>query len=175
MMMSMLASGGLEPLTDNIRTANEDNPKGYFEFEQVKEIEKDSSWLDLAQGRAVKMISWLLKHLPDRYKYKIIFMRRNMDEVLASQKQMLIRRGQPADPVGDEKMAAMFQKHLAQIESWLKAQPNIEVAYVSYNEVLADPLPHIEAINSFLGGSLDVKAMAAVVDLTLYRQQQSGR
>ena len=175
MMMSMLAAGGLEPLTDNIRTANEDNPKGYFEFEKVKEIEKDSSWLELAQGRVVKMISWLLKHLPGRYNYKIIFMRRNMDEVLASQKQMLIRRGEPADQIGDEKMAAMFHKHLAQIEAWLKTQRNIQVVYVSYNEVLADPLPHIEAINVFLGGSLDVKAMAEVVDLTLYRQQRSGR
>ncbi|MFY9569870.1 MAG: sulfotransferase [Blastocatellia bacterium] len=174
MMMKMLAAGGLEPITDNIRAADEDNPKGYFEFEKVKEIEKDSLWLDDVRGRAVKMISALLKHLPSRYNYKIIFMRRNMNEVLASQRQMLVRRGEPADTVADAKMAVMFEKHLAQIDAWLKTQPNIEVEYVSYNEVLGDPLPHIERINRFLGGSLDLEAMATVVDRALYRQQRSS-
>ncbi|MFY9555151.1 MAG: sulfotransferase [Blastocatellia bacterium] len=174
MMMKMLAAGGLEPITDNIRAADEDNPKGYFEFDKVKEIEKDSLWLDDVRGRAVKMISALLKHLPSRYNYKIIFMRRNMNEVLASQRQMLVRRGEPADTVADAKMAVMFEKHLAQIDAWLKTQPNIEVEYVSYNEVLGDPLPHIERINRFLGGSLDLEAMATVVDRALYRQQRSS-
>lgn len=173
MMMKMLAAGGLEPLTDNIRTADEDNPKGYFEFERVKQIEKDKAWLEDARGRVVKLISALLKHLPPSYNYKVVFMRRAMPEILASQRQMLIRRGEPADSVPDEKMAAMFDKHVAQVEAWLSAQPNVEVLYVSYNEVMKDSRPHAERINAFLGGSLAVDEMVGVVDRALYRQQHS--
>lgn len=171
MMMKMLTAGGLEPLTDNIRVADEDNPKGYFEFERVKQIEHDKAWLEDAQGRVVKLISALLKHLPPSYSYKVIFMRRAMPEILASQRQMLIRRGERADAVPDDKMAAMFDKHVAQVEAWLVAQPNIEVLYVSYNEVIRDSRPHAERINSFLGGTLKVDEMVDVVDRALYRQQ----
>jgi hypothetical protein len=172
MMMKMLEAGGLEPLTDNIRAADEDNPKGYFEFERVKQIENDKAWLLEARGRVVKLISALLRHLPPSYKYKVIFMRRAMPEILASQRQMLIRRGEPADAVPDDKMAAMFEKHVAQVEAWLAAQPNIETIYVSYNEVIDDPRSHAQRINDFLGGSLNFDAMTVVADRTLYRQKQ---
>jgi len=173
MMMKMLASGGIEPLIDNLREADDDNPKGYFEFERVKQIEHDKAWLADARGRVVKLISALLKHLPSEHNYKIIFMRRAMSEILASQRQMLLRRGEPADAVPDEKMAGMFEKHVAQVESWLKAQPNIETIFVSYNEVMKDPRPHAERINCFLGGSLNVDAMTAVADRSLYRQKET--
>ncbi|HEY3139142.1 MAG TPA: sulfotransferase [Blastocatellia bacterium] len=171
MMMQMLAAGGLEPLTDNIRIADEDNPGGYFELERVKQLETDKAWLEQAKGRAVKLISALLKHLPQTHSYKVIFMRRAMQEILKSQRQMLIRRGEPTDNVPDEKMAAMFEKHLAQVESWLAAQTNIDTIYISYNEVMKDPGPNAERINQFLGGSLNVRAMAEVADRALYRQR----
>ncbi len=174
MMMKMLTAGGLELLTDNIRAADEDNPKGYFEFERVKQIENDKAWLEDARGRVVKLISALLKHLSPAYNYKVIFMRRAMPEILASQRQMLIRRGEPADAVPDDKMAAMFNKHVAQVESWLAAQPNIDVLYVSYNEVMKDSHPQAERINLFLGGSLKVEEMVDVVDSALYRQQHES-
>jgi hypothetical protein len=174
MMMKMLAAGGLEPLTDNIRAADEDNPKGYFEFERVKQIENDKAWLEDARNRVVKLISALLKHLPPSYRYKVIFMKRAMPEILASQRQMLIRRGEPTDKVPDDKMAAMFSKHVAQIEAWLADQPNIDVLYVNYNEILKDPRPHADRINTFLGGSLSVQEMISVVDRALYRQQHSA-
>jgi len=173
MMMKMLAAGGIEPLIDNLREADDDNPKGYFEFERVKQIEHDKAWLADARGRVVKLISALLKHLPSDYSYKIIFMRRAMSEILASQRQMLVRRGEPSDAVPDEKMAAMFEKHIAQVESWLAAQTNIETIFVSYNEVMKDPRPHAERINDFLGGTLRVDAMTAVADRSLYRQKQT--
>ena len=170
MMMSMLVAGGVPAMTDAIRTADEDNPKGYFELEKVKELSKDNRWLGDASGRAVKIISALLKHLPGDYRYKIIFMRRNMQEVLASQRQMLVRRGEPTDTVSDARMAEMFRKHLAEVEGWLARQPNVEVVYVNYNQMLDAPAPLITTINDFLGGRLDKGAMAAVVDKTLHRQ-----
>ena|SRR5438067_377541 len=171
MMMSMLVAGGILAMTDAIRTADEDNPKGYFELEKVKELAKDNRWLNDAGGRAVKIISALLKHLPSDYRYKIIFMRRNMQEILASQRQMLVRRGEATDTVSDERMAEMFRKHLLEVEGWLGKQPNVEVIYVDYNQMLDAPAHAIEAINNFLGGRLDTAAMTAVVDKTLHRQR----
>jgi hypothetical protein len=172
MMMKMLEAGGLEPLMDGIRSADADNPKGYYEFEAVKQLERDQSWLPEAQGRVVKVISALLKHLPPAYTYRVIFVRRKMAEILASQKQMLVRRGEPTDRVSDEQMAALFEKHLAQVEAWLAAQPNFEVLYVNHHDVIQSPRALAEQVNQFLDGSLDVERMAAVVDPTLYRQRR---
>ncbi len=172
MMMKMLEAGGIPPLTDKIRAADEDNPKGYYEFERVKKLDKgDTAWLPAARGKAVKVISALLKYLPGDYRYRIIFMRRRTEEILASQKQMLIRRGEPTDRVSDEELATYFAKHLAAVERWLAAQPNIEVLYVNYNRTLQAPLETAQEVNRFLGNRLDVQAMAAVVDPQLYRQK----
>jgi hypothetical protein len=172
LMMNMLQSGGMPLLVDGIRTPDRDNPKGYFEFERVKQIDDDQAWLAEAQGRAVKMIAELLRHLPASYKYKIIFMRRAMGEILASQREMLSRRGEPTDKVRDEDMARMFEGHLDKVQEWIAQQPNMDVLHISYNELLADPTPQAEAINRFLGGQLDVDSMVNAVDPTLYRQRQ---
>jgi len=172
LMMSMLEVGGLEVLTDEIRTPDEDNPKGYYEFEKVRQIEHDQAWLEDAKGRAVKMIAELLKYLPPGYTYKVIFMRRTMKEILASQKRMLLRRGEPTDRVSEEEMAAMFQRYLNRVEAWLADQPNIEVMYVSYNSLLDDPTGQVDNVNQFLGGALDVEQMIRVIEPSLYRQRR---
>lgn len=172
MMMRMLEAGGVPVLTDRIRTADDDNPEGYYEFERVKQIEEDKAWLPDAQGRVVKMIAALLKHLPPEYRYHVIFMRRNIEEVLASQREMLVRRGEPTDAVPDERMAELFGKHVAQVEAWLAEQPNFEILYVDYGEVLAEPLAQAERVSEFLDCALDIEKMAGVVDPALYRQRR---
>ena len=173
MMMQMLETGGLEILTDNIRTADQDNPKGYYEFEVVKKLAKDENkeWLNGAKGKVVKVISQLLKDLPQEHNYRVIFMHRKMEEILFSQKQMLIRRGAPTDSISNEELGKLFQKHLDQVESWLKKQPNFDVLYISYNEVLKDPEEFVARVNKFLGGHLDVDSMKSVVDKSLHRQR----
>jgi hypothetical protein len=173
MMMKMLEAGGLPPVSDHLRTADDDNPKGYFEFERVKKLpEGDYDWLPEARGKAVKVISALLEHLPKEYSYKVIFMNRQMGEILASQRQMLIRSNNPTDKVSDEQLAEMYRKHLAKIDAWLKRQPNLSVLYVDYNQLMADPRPHIEKIAAFLGEPLDIEKMAGIVDPSLYRQRK---
>ena len=175
MLMKMLEAGGIPPMTDNIRTADDDNPKGYYEFERVKALDKgDTAWLKDADGRVVKVISALLKYLPADYSYRIVFLRRNMPEILASQRKMLLRRGEDPDKVDDQQMTDLFNKHLKQVEGWLADQPNMEVLYVHYSEILADPQPEAEKINTFLGGQLDVQGMTAVVDPNLYRNRQKA-
>lgn len=172
MMMQILQAGGLQVLTDHEREADEDNPKGYYEFERVKALKDgDTTWTDKAQGKVVKVISALLEHLPPGYEYKIIFIQRNMEEILASQKQMLVRRGEPTDKVSDETMAELFRKHLSVVKAWLDTQPNMKLLYVRYDELLANPQPQLEAIARFLDQPLDLKAMLAVPDQKLYRQK----
>ena len=171
LMMSMLAAGGLQPLTDEIRQADDDNPKGYYEFERVKQLKQDVSWLPSAQGKSVKIISSLLMTLPAGHHYKIIFMRRNMQEILASQRQMLIRRGQPDDKISDAEMAALFERHLQQVERWLDQQNNMSVLYVDYAHLVQIPVEQVPAVNAFLGGWLDEQKMLTAVDPKLYRQR----
>ena len=172
MMMKMLEAGGIAPLTDEIREADSDNPKGYYEFERVKKLDKgDTAWLSGAQDKAVKVIATLLRHLPADHKYKVIFMRRSLEETLRSQKQMLVHRGESTDKISDEEMTTLFCKHLIQIEAWIDEQPYIEAMYVSYNDILQRPVQEAQRVNRFLGNHLDVERMAGVVDSNLYRQR----
>lgn len=171
MVMKMLEAGGMGILKDEIRKADEDNPAGYYEFEKVKELKKDASWLENAKGKSVKIISSLLEQLPEKYTYKIIFLHRNMEEILNSQRQMLIRRGEPTDEVSDEKMGKMFLKHLQKTEKRLNKQSNMDVLTVHYNEILKKPAKHSEIINRFLGNTLNTKNMTGVIDQTLYHQR----
>jgi len=172
MMMRMLEAGGKPVVTDNIRTADESNLKGYYEFERVKKLrEGDTQWLKDARGKAVKVISAHLEYLPADYQYRVIFMRRHMPEILASQRKMLKSRDEPDDQVSDEKLAELFQKHLVQVENWLSLQPNFEVIYVSYNDVLENPEVNIQRINEFLGGKMDTEKMLGVIEKNLYRNR----
>jgi len=174
MMMKMLEAGGIPVLTDHERVADEDNPKGYFEFERVKKLkEGDVDWLHKAKGKVVKVIAALLTHLPSDYEYDVIFMRRAMPEILASQKQMLIRRGENPDKVKDEDIAALFDKHLAQVIGWAKKQKNIRLIEVDYNVALKNPMPIIKQVNYFLGGELNTEGMVSEVDPKLYRQRKA--
>lgn len=173
MMMKVLEAGGMQIFTDNQRLADEDNPIGYYELEQVKALKDgDDAWIKDAPGKVVKVISSLLEYLPLAYKYKIIFMRREIAEILASQKQMLIRRGESSEG-DDQKMAEMFQEHLKRVRVWLANQPNMDVLYVDYNTLMADPSPEIESVAEFLGLTDHLDAMLAVPDKKLYRQKAS--
>ena len=171
MMMKVLQAGGLEVFTDNLRTADEDNPKGYYELEDVKALKDGKSdWMQDAPGKVVKVISSLLEYLPSEYKYKIVFMRREIAEVLASQKQMLIRRGESSEG-DDQKMAEIFQEHLKRVRVWLANQPNMDILYVDYNALMADPNPEVKAVAEFLSLTQNLDAMLAVPDKKLYRQK----
>lgn len=175
MMMQMLHRGGLPVLTDAVRSADEDNPRGYFELERVKQTKGDPSWLDDAHGKVVKLISRLLLDLPDpdpeRVRYKVVFMRRDLDEVLRSQKKMLERRGED-DTQSDEQVKELFVAHLEEIENWLRKRSDIDVIFQSYSRMVTDPRAGAEKINQFLGGVLDVEAMLSEVDPELYRNRK---
>jgi hypothetical protein len=173
MMMKILAAGGVEILTDQIREADDNNPEGYFELEVVKKL-KDGryDWIGEAEGKAVKVIATLITHLPNKFNYKIVFMNRDLNEVLASQKKMLGRLGKEDDKVSDQTMARVFENHLAGIKKWIASQKNMEVLYVSYNDILADPEEPINLVAEFLDMGLDVEEMEQVVNVNLYRERK---
>lgn len=173
LMMQMLKAGGMGVVTDEIRKADDDNPRGYFELEQVKKLKENSAWLAGCRGKAVKVISLLLFDLPAQYDYKIIFMQRKMREVLASQRIMLERRGVNGDGAGDEEMAKKFEKHLARVEDWIARQSNMEVLFLSYDEIIKNPRVCSEKVNGFLRQDFNTKTMAEAVDETLYRQRMN--
>ncbi len=170
MMMKMLEAGGLPIYQDGLRQADADNPKGYYEAEKVKDLAHDASWLPLVAGHALKVISSLLTHLPLDLRYKIIFMRREMPEIMASQGKMLERSGQPRGPVSDAVMSAKFSIHLRKIGLFLERSGN-EVLEVKYAEVVAETAQQSARVNDFLGGTLDQAKMIQVVDNSLYRQR----
>jgi hypothetical protein len=176
MMMRMLEAGGLPVMTDHIRIADESNPKGYYEFEQAKQLKEGNiGWVAEARGKVVKIISALLEYLPPEHEYRIVFMQRNMGEILASQRAMLIRRGEPTDKIGDHDLADLYQKHLTRVSAWLAEQQNMKVICVHYNKILEDPLPAIAQLGQFLHPrSPDSDRMLRVVESSLYRQRAAS-
>jgi hypothetical protein len=169
MMMRMLQAGGLPLLCDDTRPADDHNPLGYYELEAVKQTRKDPSWVERAGGKVVKVVSPLLADLPVHHRYRLVFMRRHLDEILASQERMLERSGQPV--AGREQMKELLVAHLAEVEAWLAGAAHMEVLYVSYQRILAEPESQIARIAAFLGCPLDTAAMAAAIDPALYRQR----
>lgn len=173
MMMRMLDEGGLTAITDNIRKADADNPKGYYEFEPVKKTKEDPSWVNGAEGKVVKMVYRLLYDLPAGRQYRVIMMRRNLDEVIKSQEVMLERSGKAGGKLSDDKLKKMFADELVKVEAWMDERGGFKYVEIDYNDMLKNPVPLAARINQFLDGGLDEAKMAAVVDPSLYRQRKS--
>ena len=173
MMMKMLDAAALSIMTDNERAADEDNPKGYFEYARVKDLkdEADKSWVREARGQVLKVISHLLETLPDENFYRVILVRRDFDEIIASQNKMLERRGEE-NQVADSTVKEAYIRHLVDIRYMVRRRPNFEMIEVQFMQAMEAPRIFATDVNKFLGGNLDVESMMAVVDLELYRNRK---
>jgi len=168
LMMQMLGAAGMPLLTDSIRVADADNERGYFEYEPVKAMERDASWIPQAEGRAIKIVSLLLYHLPPGPEYRVLFMRRPLPAVLRSQAEMLRRRGEPAPgPEADRLLAVHFERHLQAVGDWLARMPNVRVLDITYETLVQSPRTALAAVPGFLGRELDLDRMAGTVDPSL--------
>ena len=170
LMCQMLDNGGLEVVTDSIRTPDTDNPRGYYELEKVKKIKTDAMWLPETRGKAFKMVSQLLLDLPATEHYRVIFMKRDLEEILESQEKMLARLGRGAAP--RDQMRPAFIAHLDRVFRWLGGQPHIALLKVDYQDLIERPAEMAETVNTFIGGGGDLARMAASVDPTLYRNRK---
>ena len=173
LMMQMLAAGGCSILTDNLRTPDPNNPRGYYELEKVKTLAKNPEVLAAAEGKAVKVVSSLLSKLPAGHEYRVVFMCRPLEEVISSQDRMLNRLGQQVPPTPRAAVIKAFDQHLAQVRNWLSQQPNMSVLYVDYPALLQDAHREAERVRAFLEQDLDVAAMAQQVDQSLYRERSA--
>ena len=171
-MMQILDAGGVEVATDNLRSADTDNPRGYYEFEKVKQVKRDASWLPGIRGKAVKMVSQLLLDLPPTEQYRVVFMERDFEEMLESQERMLRRLGRPAAP--RDQIIPAYTSHLERVHQWLERQPHIGVLRVGYKTLVERPEPAIARLNEFLGGRLDVSRAVGAVDPSLYRNRATA-
>lgn len=175
LMMQMLDAGGLPVLSDGARQADTDNPKGYLEWERIKQLPKDPNLIAEAEGKVVKVISQLVLSLPLGHDYRIIFMQRPLPEVLKSQDEMLRHRGNAdsvaASSAGNDAMEEAFQRHLIEVDRWLRGQANVQVMRVHYHRVLREPKAVAEEVAAFLQAPLDVEAMVGQVDGNLHRNR----
>ena len=170
-MMQMLAAGGLPSLTDLERKPDIDNPRGYCEWEPIKLLPKQPNLIDQAEGKAVKVITQLLLSVPRGRKYKLIFMERPIAEVLASQDEMLKRRG-TQDGADHAMMMDVFREHLREVSAWLEDREDLPICRVGYRKLVADPVSHAKTLREFLGCDLNLEAMAQQVDPSLYRNKR---
>jgi LPS sulfotransferase NodH len=172
LMMQLLEAGGAALLCDGRRPADPDNPRGYYEYAAVAATRRDPAWLDRAAGRAVKVVYPLLPDLAARCELRVIWMRRPLDEVLASQRVMLERRGGTADPAQEPRLAAVLETQLSDALAWLE-RSRIPRLLVDYPELIARPEPVVAEVDRFLGGGLDRDAMRRRVDPALHRQRSA--
>jgi len=172
LMMQMLVAGGMTPLSDGERQADTDNPRGYLEWERIKQLPGDPGCIAEAEGKVVKVISRLLLSLPAGHEYRVIFMQRPLQEVLASQDQMMRRRGTFKEGANPAVMAAAFEKHLREVYAWLDSKPYMKTMRIPYHDVLEDPKSVSDKLAEFVGSSLNVEAMTQQVDASLYRNRE---
>jgi hypothetical protein len=171
LMMQMLAAGGMPVLSDGERQADEDNPRGYLEWEGIKQLPKDPGCIAEAEGKAVKVVSRLLTSLPNSREYRVIFMQRPLPEVLASQEVMLRHRGTAKPGTNTSAIATAFESHLREVDAWLGSKSCLKLLRVPYHDVLHDAEDIGLKLTRFLEMSLNVDAMISSVDATLYRNR----
>ena len=169
--MQMIHAGGVSAVTDGQRANDDDNPRGYFEFERVKQLKTDKGWIDEAAGKVVKVIHMLLAELPDDRPYRVIFMERDVREVVKSQSTMLARSGRTGAQLPPERLMAIYEQQLKVLEQWLASHPNFQVLRIPYAALVANPAAFVPQINAFLGGRLNEQLMCAAVDPSLHRNK----
>jgi len=174
LLMQMLTAGGLQAYSDGERTPDDDNPRGYYEHAAVKRLAVDNSWLPSATGMVVKVIAQLLHYVPDELPCRVVFVERNLDEVLRSQATMLERSGQPGAGVPAAQLSKVFETQLASVRAMLTKRKEMAVLGFDYARVVENPSDTANQLAAFLDGGLDTKAMAAVVDSKLYRNRATS-
>ncbi len=173
LMMQMLQAGGLEIASDSLRKADDSNPKGYFELNNVRNIKHDTSWFIELPGKAVKIVSPLLRYIPDKFNYKIIFMLRHLDEIIASQRHMLLRNGKSSSDEQDKHLRQYYEVHLAEIKYYLQHSKS-RLLYIDYHHTLINTQDISESLSNFLDLSLNINNMTRVVDQRLYRERKNN-
>jgi len=173
MLMQMLHDGGMPIRTDKVREADEDNPRGYFEFEAVKSLFRERGWLAEARGKALKVTVPLVCSLPAGCQYRVLLIQRDHDEILESQAKMIRRRGESVQdsPERRGRLRREYQRIVEQTKTVLGARPDVRLLTLRHEDILRAPGDAALLINKFAGGTLDAPRMASAVDHGLHRNR----
>lgn len=166
LMMQILNKSGLEILSDGVRQKDISNPEGYYELEAVKGIVKDNSFLKNAVGKVVKIVAPLPMFLDKTLHYRVIFMRRDIEEILRSQEKML-NKDQSAER---EKFSAIYNTHIQKTYQFFELN-KIPFQDVYYKDLIADPEVELKKIIQFLNLECGWNDLAQVVNPELYRNK----
>ncbi len=174
MVMQMLHAGGMPILTDTLREADEDNPRGYFEHEAVKAMFRDQGWLTEARGKALKVVVPLVCHLPTGCNYRVVLIERDCNEILASQAKMIARRGESIEDTPDrrDRLRREYDRLIAQTVGLLSHRDDVSLLRIRHGDVIRDPLAAANVLNRFAGGELDFARMSTAVDRSLHRNRR---
>jgi predicted AlkP superfamily phosphohydrolase/phosphomutase/tetratricopeptide (TPR) repeat protein len=170
MMMQMLVAGGVTPYTDGRRQADEDNPRGYFEHEDAARLHRETAWIPQARGKVVKVVAHLLPYLPSGQRYRVVFLHRKMEDVIASQSAMLTRLGRGGARLTSAALQRAYTRQLLEVQRWIQRTPGIEVIAIGYETALADPQGAGARLANFVGEPFDAEAAARAVEPVLRRQ-----
>jgi len=171
LMMRMIGEGGIPILSDGLRVPDEDNPNGYYEFERVRRTRQDPSWIPDALGKVVKMVHLLLLELPLTHEYRVVFMRRDLREVVKSQNRMLTRLNKPTDDLPEERVAEIYKRQIETTLTYLQSHDDyFRVIEVDYNVLIKNPLDLVRRVGAFFDG-LNTDEMVKAIDVRLYRNQ----
>jgi len=170
MLMQILkAAGAPMAYSTESRPPDDNNPKGYFELEGGKIINKlmdENLHFSDYKGKFIKITAYGLKFLPAG-KYRIIYSQREIEEILDSMEKMA--------KITDENRAEtkkLFIKLNNMIMDLIRKRDDVEVLFADYNAILSEPEPNIRKIYDFLGTEeADLDAMLGCVDKRLYRNR----
>ena len=174
MVMQMLVAGGMDPLCDDKREADDSNPRGYLELERVKSLGRDASWLgQQGRGKVTKIVAPLIPALQRNPRYQVVFIHRDLDEVVASQRAMLERLGRKgAKHLTADQLKRQFRQQVVRARSVLQGLPSTRVLDVRHENILKHPQDAAREIAGFFRAGLDIDAMAACVDPSLHREKK---
>jgi hypothetical protein len=162
MMMKMLEAGGLPVLVDADNPSTDNHPGGRYEYKLARMMSKGANeWITDAKGKVVKILLHSLYNLPDTFQYKVVFMQRNIYEVIASQTKMGILSGNDY----------IYTNMILQFNHWLKSKTTIEILFVNYNDLMKQSAPIIANVADFIGQDLNTGKMAKVPKKKLYRNR----
>lgn len=164
-------------LSDGLRQPDEDNPRGYGEYEPAKQLQSDARWIERARGRAVKIVAPLVPALPAGVACRLILIERNLEEILDWQARMLARRGESLEdtPARRARLKEEYTRLVQTVKAMARTRLGIEILTLGSDAVPRDSRTAAEAIDRFLGGGLAVDAMAAQVKPELHSQRQGGK
>lgn len=169
LMMQLFKAANVDIATDAIRTEDDNNPKGYYELEAVKGIVKNNAFLKDLDGKTIKIVAPLVTFIDLSLEYRVVFMIRDLDEVVQSQEKMVGKDQQDQK----EKFKTMYAMHIEKSRQFLNSH-NIPFIEIQHRELLQNPELSLKRLIDFCGWETPLEELKSVIDHSLYRNRKDA-